>query len=78
MILLSPLFAYLAEMVGYSEPLENVAEELGLTEEQSYTGIFPDYTIPGLNEYLGTFISGAVGVVIFLSLALMRKHASAD
>jgi len=78
MILLSPVFAYLAEIVGYSEPLENVAEEIGLAEKQSYTGIFPDYTIPGVNEYIGTLISGAVGVVIFLSLAFMRQHASAD
>ncbi len=78
MILLSPLFAYLAEMVEYSEPLENVAKDLGFAENQNYKGIFPDYTIPGLNEYIGTFISGAIGVIIFLSLALMRKYAPAD
>lgn len=78
MILLSPVFAYLAELVNYAEPLENVAEEMGLHDAQTYTGIFPDYTIPGLNDYVGTLISGAIGVAIFLSLAMMRRHASAD
>ena len=78
LILLSPLFAYLAEVVGYSEPLENVANAFGLHEHQIYSGLLPNYTIPGLNEYLGTLISGIVGVAIFLSLALMRRHASAN
>ncbi len=78
MILLSPVFAYLAELVNYAEPLENVAEEMGLHDTQTYTGIFPDYTIPGLNDYIGTLISGAIGVAIFLSLAMMRRHAPAD
>ncbi len=78
MILLSPVFAYLAELVGYSEPLENVAEELGLKETQSYSGLFPDYTVPGIGDSIGTLISGAVGVIIFLSLAFMRRHASID
>ncbi len=78
MILLSPVFAYLAELVHYAEPLENVAEEMGLHDTQTYTGIFPDYTIPGLNDYLGTLISGAIGVAIFLSVAMMRRHAPAN
>lgn len=78
MILASPVFAYLAEVVGYSEPLENVAEKLGINENQNYSGIFPDYTIPGLNDYLGTIISGAVGIIILLSFAMMRRYAPSD
>ncbi|MBE8539163.1 energy-coupling factor ABC transporter permease [Geoglobus acetivorans] len=78
MILVSPVFAYLAELVNYSEPLENVAHQLGIEENQEYSGILPDYTVPGLNDYLGTLISGLVGVGIFISLAMMRRHASAD
>ncbi len=78
LIFLSPLFAYLAEIVGYAEPLENLAVHLNLKDTQTYNGLFPGYTIPGMNSYLGTFLSGAVGVVIFLSLAYMRKYASAD
>ncbi len=64
MILLAPVFAYLAELVGYSEPLENVAEMLGVEEKSFYSGIMPDYTIKGLNPYLGTLVSGAVGVLL--------------
>jgi len=66
MILLSPLFAYAAELVGYSEPLENVAEILGAEENQEYSGIFPDYTVPGLDPYIGTIISGIVGTLLTL------------
>ncbi len=64
MILLSPIFAYLAEIVGYSEPLENVAEMLNVEEKTIYSGIMPDYTIEGLNPYLGTAIAGAFGAVL--------------
>ena len=69
MILLSPLFAYAAELVGYSEPLENVAEMLGAEENQEYTGILPDYSVPGLDPYIGTLISGIVGTLITLGVA---------
>lgn len=75
LIALSPVFAYLAEEVGYSEPLENAAEVLGLEENPIYEGIFPDYSIPGLDPYTGTLISGAVGVLIVLSLAYAVKYA---
>jgi len=70
MVLLSPLFAYAAEMVGYSEPLENAAEELGAEENQEYTGILPDYSVPGLDPHSGTLISGIVGTLITLGVAL--------
>ncbi len=70
LIILSPLFAYLAELVNYSEPLENVAKYLGVSEHPIYEGILPDYTVPGLNPYVGTLVSGAVGVAIVFILAL--------
>jgi hypothetical protein len=70
MVLLSPLFAWAAELVGYSEPLENVAGKLGVEEgEPIWSGIMPDYTIPGINVYVGTLIAGAVGTLITLGLA---------
>ncbi|MDK2794954.1 MAG: cobalt/nickel transport system permease protein [Archaeoglobaceae archaeon] len=75
LIALSPVFAYLAEEVGYSEPLENAAEMLGLEENPIYESIFPDYTIPGLDPYTGTLISGAIGVLIVLLLAYAVKYA---
>ncbi len=76
MILVSPLFAYAAELVGYSEPLENAAEILGLTEHPIYEGLLPDYSVPGLDPYTGTLITGVVGTAIVLALGyLMSRHA---
>ncbi|MFN3383403.1 MAG: energy-coupling factor ABC transporter permease [Archaeoglobaceae archaeon] len=75
MILLSPIFAYLAEKVDYSEPLENAAEILGLEEITINSGIFPDYTIPGLDPYIGTLLSGAIGVLIVFLLSFIVKYA---
>ncbi len=69
MILLAPVFAYLAELVGYAEPLENVAEMLNVEEKPIYSGILPDYTVEGVNPYIGTLISGAVGALLTFLLA---------
>ncbi len=78
MIVLSPLFAYAAELVGYSEPLENAAEMIGLHEHPIYEGLLPDYTIPGLDPYLGTLIAGAIGTLIVLALGYaMTRNARA-
>ena len=76
MIALSPVFAYLAELVNYSEPLDNVASALGVSEHPIYEGILPDYTVPGLNPYIGTFVSGIVGVVIVLAIGFIIQRAS--
>lgn len=75
LIALSPIFAYFAENVGYSEPLENAAEMLELEESPIYEGLLPDYTIPGLDPYIGTLISGAIGVMIVLMLAYAVRYA---
>ncbi|MHC1587479.1 MAG: PDGLE domain-containing protein [Candidatus Syntropharchaeia archaeon] len=76
MVVLSPLFAYAAELVNYSEPLENAAELLGLPDHSIYSGVLPDYTVPGLDPYLGTLITGALGTFIVLALAYgMVKYA---
>jgi|Deesub1362B_J571_1020462.scaffolds.fasta_scaffold00275_18 hypothetical protein len=77
LIILTPLFAYLAEIVGYSEPLENVAEMLGVEDDQEYTGILPDYTVPGLDMASGTLVSAVVGTALTLGFALgVAKLAS--
>jgi cobalt/nickel transport system permease protein len=76
MVTVSPLFAYAAELVGYAEPLENAAEIIGLEENPIYEGILPDYTIPGLDPYLGTLIAGAIGTLIVLAIGYaMTRHA---
>ncbi|MBO8183187.1 MAG: PDGLE domain-containing protein [Archaeoglobus sp.] len=69
LIILSPLFAYAADLVGYSEPLENIAEKLGAEEKTLYEGILPDYSVPGLDMTSGTLISAVVGALITMGVA---------
>jgi len=69
LVALSPAFAWAAGQVSYAEPLENAAEETGAVDEARSInpGLLPGYTIPGLDTYIGTFLSGLVGVgVVFL------------
>jgi hypothetical protein len=72
-IAVSPFFAWGAEVVGYAEPLENAAEDLGAMEYEStiILGILPDYTIPGANPYASTIVAGIVGCLIVFGLGLV-------
>jgi len=78
LIIFTPLFAYAAELVGYSEPLENIASNLGVEESPLYRGLLPDYTVGGLDPYIGTLISAVIGSAIVFLLVysvsrLMRR-----
>jgi hypothetical protein len=70
MILVSPFFAWAAEVVDYAEPLENAAEHLGAMEYECaiISGVLPDYAIPGANPYASTIVAGVVGSLIVLGL----------
>jgi len=74
LIILSPVFGvFLANLVGYREPLDLAAEALGLsetTEEINWTP-FLDYTVPGLPDWLGYMVSGVIGVAVVLGLAFL-------
>jgi len=69
LLLISPLFGViLADMVGYHEPLDIAAEELGLndtSEEINWTPFF-DYTVPGLDPVTGYIVSGIIGLAIIM------------
>ncbi len=78
MIVLAPLFAYLAELVNYTEPLEVAAEKLGLNENSLWSGIFPDYTVPGINDYFGALITGAIGVALILAIGVALARANRE
>jgi hypothetical protein len=79
LIILSPLFAYAAELVGYSEPLENIAERLGVEENPIYEGILPDYSVPGLDMFSGTLISAVIGTLITMGVTFgVAKAISKD
>jgi hypothetical protein len=73
MILVSPFFAWAAEVVGYAEPLENAAEDLGAMEHEYaiLSGLIPDYTVPGADPYASTIVAGIVGCLIVLGLGLV-------
>jgi len=63
----SPIFGvYLADLVGYREPLDVAAELLELKEVEVGWAPFPDYTVPGLPVWLGYIVSGAIGVAAIL------------
>ena len=76
LLVVSPLFGVIgAELVGYHEPLDVAAERLGLEETGLWSGLLPDYTVPGLPEdwaglSVGYIISGLVGVAIILAIGL--------
>jgi hypothetical protein len=72
-ILLSPLFAIAADAVGYSEPLEKSAEHLGAEESSIYGGILPDYSVPGIDSPIGTFLAGVVGALeLYINVRFLK------
>ena len=83
LLIISPGFGIiLADLVGYHEPLDIVAEKLGLNDlndEFNWTP-FIDYSIPGINPIVGYIISGALGITlifligVMLSKLLSNKH----
>lgn len=78
LIILTPLFAYAAELVGFTDPLENVASQLGVEAHLLYKGLLPDYTVEGLDPYVGTLISAVIGsalvfLVVYGVSHLMRR-----
>lgn len=77
MVVLSPAFAWAAGVVNYAEPLENAAEATGAADAAHtiYSGLLPGYTVPGLNVYVGTLISGLVGVVVVFVVAVAIGRA---
>ncbi len=77
LVIISPLFGVvLADMVGYHEPLDVAAEELGLndtSEEVNWTPFF-DYSIPGLDPVIGYILSGFIGIGVIIAIGfILRK-----
>lgn len=74
LVLISPIFGiYLADIVGYHEPLDLVGERLGLqdrTEDMNWTP-FLGYSVPGLPGWAGYIISGLIGILVILGLGVL-------
>lgn len=76
LILVSPVFLVLSDLVGYHEPLDVAAEALGLpdlTESINWTP-FLDYNVPGLPATVGYVIAGILGISIVLGLGLLLRE----
>ncbi len=82
MALLSPIFGvWLADMVGYHEPLDVAVEALNKTAHKIYDLTkrinwtpFVDYTVPGLPDWAGYIVCALMGLAIYLALlALIRR-----
>lgn len=75
LVLISPVFGVIgANLVGYREPLDVAAELIGMEEpEPIWSGVFPDYTIPGLPDEVAYVVAGLAGVGVLLLPSLLRK-----
>ncbi|MEM0015263.1 MAG: PDGLE domain-containing protein [Zestosphaera sp.] len=75
LLLASPVFGViLAEELSYREPLDLVAEELGLSEAGVEWTPFRDYAVPGVPKAVGYVIAGVLGTaVIVLTCYILRK-----
>ncbi|MFZ8811772.1 MAG: PDGLE domain-containing protein [Pyrobaculum sp.] len=88
MAFISPVFGvWLADLVGYREPLDVAAEAVNevanktlgkpilvdITEEINWTP-FLDYTVPGLPDWAGYIVSAFIGLAIFYVIWLVATH----
>ncbi|ADM28237.1 cobalamin biosynthesis protein [Ignisphaera aggregans DSM 17230] len=75
LLIISPIFGvWLANILGYTEPLDRVAEELNLSEWEGFNWTpFKDYTVPGLPDWLGYIISGAIGIAIIIGIGYVIR-----
>ncbi len=77
LLIISPLFGVvLADIVGYHEPLDLAAEELGLndTSEENNWSPFFDYSFPGLDPITGYILSGVLGVAIIFVIGYILQR----
>ncbi|MEM3326211.1 MAG: cobalamin biosynthesis protein, partial [Thermoproteus sp.] len=65
LVLIAPIFGvWLANMVGYAEPIDHLGDALGLKDMRYQWNWTPliDYTVPGLPDWAGYIIAGLIGV----------------
>jgi len=74
LIAISPIFGvYLANLIGYHEPLDIVAEKLELNELEINWTPLKDYIVPGLPDWLGYIVAGFLGVGIIIFIGHIAK-----
>ncbi len=72
LILLAPVFELAAGAVGYTEPLAHAAAVTGAVDAAIpvYSGVFPEYSVPGTKPPLGTLVAAAIGTTITLVVVI--------
>jgi len=73
LILVAPIVGIVSEHVGSSEPLDHVAEVLGLSGLKPLIKIFPDYLVPFIPHfYLSNLFASLLGffIVVFVSMLI--------
>jgi len=75
LIFLAPVFGFLKDKLGSVEPLDHVANSLGLEENNPFFEIFPDYTVPFIsNPFVSNIIAGFIGfILVFCASYLIAK-----
>lgn len=69
--LLSPVFGWAAEAVGYAEPIDLAAEQTGAADEATGGhGLFSNYSVPGTGGAVGTLLSAVVGIGLMLVVTI--------
>lgn len=73
LIVLTPVFGWAAQAVGYAEPLENAAKETGAvgSADPVQIALMPEYSVSGLNMATGTLVSAVVGTALTLLIATL-------
>ncbi len=76
-LIISPIFSiYLADLLGYKEPLDLILETLGYRGGESLINTpFLDYTVPYLPQALGYVVSGVIGLIILFSIFTIFRFA---
>jgi len=76
LLLVSPILGViLANMLGYAEPLDHVAEALNLSEWEEFNWTpLRDYTFPGLPDWAGYIVAGIIGVVVILLMGFALQR----
>lgn len=73
LVILTPVFGWAAEAVGYTEPLENAAKETGAvgSADPVQIALMPEYSVSGLSMATGTLVSAVVGTALTLLIATL-------
>jgi hypothetical protein len=80
LVALSPAFVWAGGVVGYAEPMGNLAAQFGVESHVSRAvpALLPEYRVAGVGPYAGTLLSAAAGVAVTFAAAMGVGHLLSD